>query len=649
MALSVLNNIASLAAQNQLTITNGNLQKALFQLSSGSRINTGADDAAGLAIADGLHANITALTQSARNANDGVGELQVADGSLAAVTTLLNRSITIATEAATGTVSDAQRIALNDEFTAIKSEIDRVGSKTNYNGGQVFTANTLNVFLSDSGATSNSTIGVTTGLLSSTGLSLGGAVAASGTLTQAAGAAAVAATDTLTGGAFTASAVATGTLTATGAPVATNTATVNGQVYTFVAALTGAANEVLVGGTEALSLSNLAAAINATSGGAGVAYGAGTVANTAVTATSTATTVVVTAKVNGTAGNGITTTAAGGTFTFGAASTAGGTAGSTVTVGGKTYTFVAALSNTATANEVISSSEATGLANLASAVNAGTGSGTTYSTPTTQNTSVSAGTATATTLLFTALSPGTGGNFLTGAATVGSFGTANFAGGLNTGAAPVAAAGNTVTVGTQTYTFVTALSTTPTANEVLVGATETASLANLANAVNGGTGSGATYGSPTVANTSASAVATASTVVFTALTKGLTGNGIATSATGTANTFGAATLANGTAGSTNDLLSIADATAALTTINAAIQTVAGLRGSIGATVNRLQSAAGVITNQVQNLTGAEDGVRAADIPSTVATLAKYSILEQTGISALAQANQQQQLVLKLLQ
>jgi len=649
MALSVLNNIASLAAQNQLTITNGNLQKALFQLSSGSRINTGADDAAGLAIADGLHANITALTQSARNANDGVGELQVADGSLAAVTTLLNRSITIATEAATGTVSDAQRIALNDEFTAIKSEIDRVGSKTNYNGGQVFTANTLNVFLSDSGATSNSTIGVATGLLSSTGLSLGGAVAATGTLTQAAGSAAIAASDTLTGGAFTASAVSTGTLTASGTPIATNTATVNGQVYTFVGALTGAANEVLVGGTVALSLSNLAAAINATSGGAGVAYGSGTVANTAVTATSTATTVVVTAKVNGTAGNGVTTTAAGGTFTFGGASTAGGTAGSTVTVGGKTYTFVAALSTTATANEVISSSEATGLANLASAVNAGTGSGSTYSTPTTQNASVSAGTATGTTLLFTALSPGTGGNFLTGAATVGSFGTANFAGGANTGTPPVAAAGNTVTVGTLTYSFVTALSTTPTANEVLVGATEAASLANLANAVNGGPGSGATYGSPTTANTSASAVATASTVVFTALTKGLTGNGIATSETGTANTFGAATLANGTAGSTNDLLSIADATAALSTINAAIQTVAGLRGTIGATVNRLQSAAGVITNQVQNLTGAEDGVRAADIPSTVATLAKYSILEQTGISALAQANQQQQLVLKLLQ
>src|SRR5882757_7829215 len=138
MALSVLNNIASLAAQNQLTITNGNLQKALFQLSSGSRINTGADDAAGLAIADGLHANITALTQSSRNANDGVGKLQVADGALAQVTTLLNRAVTLATEAATGTVSQSQRGALDAEFSAIKAEIDRIGGKTTFNGTAVF-------------------------------------------------------------------------------------------------------------------------------------------------------------------------------------------------------------------------------------------------------------------------------------------------------------------------------------------------------------------------------------------------------------------------------------------------------------------------------------------------------------------------------
>src|ERR1700722_10249821 len=126
MALSVLNNIASLAAQNQLSITNSELQKSLFQLSSGSRINSGADDAAGFAIANGLQANITALTQSARNANDGVGLLQVADGALAQVTTLLNRAVTLATESSTGTVSDSQRQALQSEFSQIKAEIDRI-------------------------------------------------------------------------------------------------------------------------------------------------------------------------------------------------------------------------------------------------------------------------------------------------------------------------------------------------------------------------------------------------------------------------------------------------------------------------------------------------------------------------------------------
>jgi flagellin len=666
MALSVLNNVASLAAQNQLTITNGNLQKALFQLSSGSRINSGADDAAGLAIADGLHANITALTQSARNANDGVGELQVADGSLAAVTTLLNRAVTIATEAATGTVSDAQRVALNAEFTAIKSEIDRVGSKTNYNGGQVFTANTLNVFLSDAGAASNSLIGVTTGTLSSSGLSLGGAQAAIGTLTQTAGSNPVAATDTLTpGGNFVASAVSSLTLTSSATQANGDTVTVDGQIYTFKTALTttggGVANEVLVGGSVQASLANLAAAVNATAGGAGVNYGAPTVASANFTASSSATTITFTGRVNGTGLNGKAVSDSAG-FT-GAGNSAGGTAGSTVAIGGKTYTFVAALSNTATANEVIGALQATQLANLAAAVNASAqsvtnGAGAQYSVSTAQNANVTAGTATGTALGFTANVAGTAGNFIAATTSVGSFGSVTLAGGADAGAAPAAVAGDTVTIGTggaaQTYTFVNALSTTPTANQVVVGATEANSIANLANAINGGTGAGSTYGAPTVANTSVTASAGSNaagltSLTLTAITKGTASNGIATSETGAANTFGASSLTGGAASSVNDLLTQADATAALATINSAVQAVAGLRGTIGATVNRLQSAAGVITNQVQNLTGAEDGVRAADIPSTVATLAKYSILEQTGISALAQANQQQQLVLKLLQ
>lgn len=174
MSLSILNNVSSLAAQNQLSLTQASLQKTLFQLSSGSRLNTGADDAAGLAIADGLHANISALTQSARNASDGVGSLQVADGALAQVTALLNRAVTLATQASTGTVSDTQRTTIDAEFTAIKDEIDRIGSSTNYNGGQVFSATVTSVYLSDGTSGGATSIAVTTGALSSSSIGFSG-------------------------------------------------------------------------------------------------------------------------------------------------------------------------------------------------------------------------------------------------------------------------------------------------------------------------------------------------------------------------------------------------------------------------------------------------------------------------------------------
>ena len=185
MALSVLNNIPALVAEDQLNITQGNLQKTLYALASGSRLNSGADDPAGLAIANGLGANIAALNQSVSNANDGIGALQVADGALGQVTTLLQTAVTLATEASTGTVSDSQRTALDAEFTQIKQEIDAIGTSTTYNGTAVFTANVTSIFLSDATTAGSSTIGVAVGVLSASGA---GGLGLTGTLTSAANA-----------------------------------------------------------------------------------------------------------------------------------------------------------------------------------------------------------------------------------------------------------------------------------------------------------------------------------------------------------------------------------------------------------------------------------------------------------------------------
>ena len=102
MALTILNNLSAMSAENSLSATQANLQNTLTQLSTGLRVNSGSDDAAGLEIANGMKANIAALTQSAQNATNGIGMLQTADGALSQVTTLLSRAVTLATEAANG-------------------------------------------------------------------------------------------------------------------------------------------------------------------------------------------------------------------------------------------------------------------------------------------------------------------------------------------------------------------------------------------------------------------------------------------------------------------------------------------------------------------------------------------------------------------
>src|SRR5580698_6771094 len=151
MSLGVLNNLSAVYAENNLNNSNTSLNTVLQQLSSGSKINSGADDAAGLSLVDGLQANQQALTQSQTNAQEGVGLLQVADGALSQVTNLLNRAVTLATEASNGTLNSTQDTAANQEYQSILSEVSNIGSTTTYNGNVVFNSNT-NIYTGDSSA-----------------------------------------------------------------------------------------------------------------------------------------------------------------------------------------------------------------------------------------------------------------------------------------------------------------------------------------------------------------------------------------------------------------------------------------------------------------------------------------------------------------
>jgi flagellin len=153
--LTILNSISSLNAENALSSTQSNLQKSLTQLSTGLRINSGSDDAAGLSIANGLQANIAALTQSSNNASDGIGTLQTADGALSQVTSLLNRAVTLATEASNGGLSTSQSTALDTEYQSILTEIGNINSTTNFNGTAVFGATATSYMTDGTGTGAN--------------------------------------------------------------------------------------------------------------------------------------------------------------------------------------------------------------------------------------------------------------------------------------------------------------------------------------------------------------------------------------------------------------------------------------------------------------------------------------------------------------
>ncbi len=133
MGLRVNTNIASLNAQRNLEKVTGRLDTNYRRLSTGLRITTAADDAAGLAISERLRSQVRSLGQAKRNANDGISLVQTAEGALNETSAILIRMRELSIQASNGTVSDSDKSTLNEEFSALRSEIDRIAKSTEFN------------------------------------------------------------------------------------------------------------------------------------------------------------------------------------------------------------------------------------------------------------------------------------------------------------------------------------------------------------------------------------------------------------------------------------------------------------------------------------------------------------------------------------
>jgi flagellin len=186
MSLTVNTNIASLTAQRNLVGTQASLQTSLERLSSGLRINSAKDDAAGLALSDKMTGQIRGLNQAVRNANDGISMAQTAEGALQESTNLLQRMRELAIQSANGTYGTSERSSLNDEFTQLQQEITRIANATVFNGKHVLLQGSMNVTL-QVGANVGDTIAMsgTTTAMTASGLQVNASNATIGTTSAA--------------------------------------------------------------------------------------------------------------------------------------------------------------------------------------------------------------------------------------------------------------------------------------------------------------------------------------------------------------------------------------------------------------------------------------------------------------------------------
>lgn len=176
MALTVRTNVAAIQSAGQLRKTTKLLNKSLMRISSGLRINSAADDAAGLSVANSLETSHISLRQAMRNTNDGVSIIQTAETATEEITNILQRVRELAIESASETLGDNERAYIGDEYDELVSEIDRIAAATEFNGVHLTNANTtLSVQVGITSSTVVSQIGIALGDLTAvTGLGLTG-------------------------------------------------------------------------------------------------------------------------------------------------------------------------------------------------------------------------------------------------------------------------------------------------------------------------------------------------------------------------------------------------------------------------------------------------------------------------------------------
>ena len=582
-------------AQQNLNTDNAFQSKTIEQLTSGYRINSSGDDAAGLAIANGYQASVSELTQGVANANDGTSQLQIIDGGLSNISTILDRMKTLATQSASGTFTGS-RATLNQEYSGLVTEVNRQAANINLNSGGTFNSN-LSVYIGGAGSTqSNASINI----------DLSGAANAVDATSLG-----IANTNVLGGGVGLGG--NTQRIDAPGAMFVKGVAGTDDQTFTFNVFSGGNAQTVTAtvaastaGSTQAQVVSSLNGQLNK--------YGitAGADNNGALQFSgATAFTMTDNASLSGNGTNLITNEdTLQDTATF-AAVTAAGSLTLTNTLTGATANVAEATTDTA-ATMITKINAQTSTTGISAALNSA-GTGITLAGPG----------------AFTVGTTATGGVAAATASTVGggtSENTANY----------VVDAGKYVApTGNETVQFQTSAGTAT----VTLGSGTTVNAAIAAiNAQTSGLGVDA------VLNAAGNGISFQGSNSFSVNdTADATGKGIFGAAGLTTGHNVTATAPPATSASTGN------GTAAITAIDNAISALGLVQGSVGAGENKLQYATNLAQSQITSYSAAESQIKDADVAAQAANLTKAQVLVQTSVAALAQANSAPQAILKLLQ